>query len=77
MLYYETMTGSGWTMDIVEEEILIKLVILVSEIKAIYSPPPKCSVQPILRVIILPDRVQLALSLKHALVCSGLVGSGQ
>ena len=26
-----TMTGSSWTIDIVEEEILIKLVILVSE----------------------------------------------
>ena len=33
-------TGSAWTIDIVEEEILIKFVILVSEIKTIYSPPP-------------------------------------
>ena len=49
-----TMTGSDWTIDIVEEEILIKLVILVSEIKAIYSPPAQCSAHPILRVIIPP-----------------------
>ena len=49
-----TMTGSSWTIDILEEEILIKLVILVSEIKAIYSPPAQCSAHPILRVIIPP-----------------------
>ena len=48
------MTGSSWTIDILEEEILIKLVILVSEIKAIYSPPAQCSAHPILRVIIPP-----------------------
>ena len=49
-----TMTGATWTIDIVEEEILMKLVILVSEIKAIYSPPAQCSAHPILRVIIPP-----------------------
>ena len=64
MLYYETMTGPGWTIDIVEEEILIKLVILVSEIKAIYSPPPKCSVQPsILRVVIPPRYLEFGFKL--------------
>ena len=67
-----TMTGATWTIDIVEEEILMKLVILVSEIKAIYSPPPKCSVRPtILGIILNSSQIEF----NWLEVCSGLCWS--